>query len=93
MYECMNIENQEEKKLCVNCKYFTSLYCCSHPNNLDLVWNNPRLSPKDLRYAYNDALFCGRRGLWFEPKPPELEKPKVKKSGFWEWFRPFIDNF
>lgn len=76
-----------DKKLCIDCKYFTlskskesKFARCAYPQILSLLDGEPRSFCEFVR-MHNSK--CGPEGNWFESKPPKKSLPEeslLKKS-------------
>lgn len=66
-------------KLCVDCKHYTGMNFCNHPNNgISPVDGRPK--PRFANIARSDDKECGEQGSWHE------EWPAVQPTSWWEMF-------
>lgn len=62
-------------KFCVDCKYFTGMNYCAHPNNgVDLVEGKAKTVFATTNRSHKAP--CGEEGNWFVEKEPE-KKPTL----------------
>lgn len=66
-------------KLCVDCKHFSGLNFCNHPNNgISPVDGRPK--PVFATVNRGSSGECGEQGEWYE------EEPAIKPTSWWEMF-------
>lgn len=66
-------------KLCVDCKHFSGLNFCIHPNNgISPVDGRPK--PLFANITRRNNTDCGESGDWYE------EKPVHRPQNWWEMF-------